>query len=138
MLQRPPNGVGAQRPFVAVAAVVLADCGNPTPDIPRHATSIPTHVKPPVNVPDSRPHVTSAPWYDQQAQTDLDLAWYTAARDDSDPRARLQIIDAWARQARPDRSLDLLTNALVDPDETVRARAHELMEQVWAAKAGAR
>jgi hypothetical protein len=129
MWERPPDGVGALRPLVAVAVLALAGCGNPTQEIPRPTTSTPTHVKQPVTVPASRPHVTSATWYDQQAQTDLLLAWYANARDDPNPTPRLQLIEGWARQARRDSSLDLLTNALVDPDETVRARAQELLEQ---------
>ena len=132
MLERPPDGLGALRPLIAVAVAALTGCGNPTPDIPRQATSTPTHVKEPVTAPTSRSHVTSTTWYDQQAQTDLFLAWYAAARDDPNPKPRLQLIEGWARQARPDSNLDLLTNALVDPDETVRARAQELMEQELA------
>ena len=132
MLLRPPDGLGALRPLVAVAVLALAGCGNPTPEIPRPATSTPTHVKEPVTVPDSRPLVTSATRYDQQAQTDLLLGWYAAARDDPNPLPRLQLIEVWAQQARQDSSLDLLTNALVDPDEPVHARAQELLEQELA------
>ena len=132
MLLRPPDGLGALRPLVAVALLALAGCGNPTQEIPRPATSTPTHVKEAVTVPASRPHVTSATWYDQQAQTDLFLAWYAAARDDPNPKPRLQLIESWAQQAQRDSSLDLLTSALVDPDETVRARAQDLLEQELA------
>jgi hypothetical protein len=81
---------------------------------------------------DSRPHATSATWYDQQAQADLLLAWYATARDDPNPTPRLQLIEGWARQPRRDSGLDLLTNALVDPNETVRTRAQELLEQELA------
>jgi hypothetical protein len=138
MLQRPPGGLGALQALVGVAVVAMVGCGNPTQEIPRRAISTPTLVKEPVPVPASRTHITAATWYDQQAQTDLLLAWYATARDDPNPTPRLQIIESWAQHARRDSSLDPLTNALVDPDETVRARAQELMEQVWAAKAEAR
>ena len=80
----------------------------------------------------SRPQVTSPGWYDQQAQTDLVLAWYAAARDDPNPKPRLQMIEGWAQQAQRDTSLDLLTHALVDPDEAVRTRAQELFDQELA------
>jgi hypothetical protein len=137
MERRPSVGLGTLRLLGAVAVTALASCGNRTLGTPRQAASTPTHVRPPVNVPDSR-QVTSALWYDQPARTDLFFAWYAAARDDPNPKPRLQLVESWAQQARPDSSLDLLTNALVDPDETVRARAQELMEQALAARAEAR
>jgi hypothetical protein len=59
----------------------------------------------------------------------VDLAALTAAREDPDPGARLRALEDWARGPRD--SLDPLTHALVDPDETVRARAQELLEQAW-------
>jgi hypothetical protein len=46
---------------------------------------------------------------------------------DPDPNFRLRALEAWARQ--PAASLDPITSALVDPDESVRARAQELLEQ---------
>ncbi len=57
------------------------------------------------------------------------LAYPTAA-------VRLEALQRWAEQgaATP---LNPLTHALVDPDESVRARAQELAEQVWDAKAKA-
>lgn len=54
-------------------------------------------------------------------------AWLAAAREDPDPRVRLGALDFWAQ--RPGESLNPLTYALVDPDESVRARAQELLEQ---------
>ncbi len=59
----------------------------------------------------------------------VDLAALSAAREDPDPGARLRSLEEWARGPRD--SLDPLTHALVDPDETVRARAQELLEQAW-------
>ena len=47
-----------------------------------------------------------------------------------DPNVRIQALDAWARH--PTVSLDPVTYALVDPDESVRARAQELFEQELA------
>jgi hypothetical protein len=41
-------------------------------------------------------------------------------------------LEAWARQ--PGESLDSLTHALVDPDESVRARAQELLDQALASR----
>ena len=56
--------------------------------------------------------------------------WLTEARNDPDPTVRLNAIEAWARN--PGESLDPVTHALVDPDESVRARAQELLEEALA------
>ncbi len=52
--------------------------------------------------------------------------WLTEAQNDPDPRIRLNAIEAWARN--PTESLDPITYSLVDPDESVRARAQKLLE----------
>ena len=54
-------------------------------------------------------------------------AWLAEARNDPDPKSRLDAIETWARN--PGESLDPVTHALVDPDERVRARAQELLEE---------
>jgi hypothetical protein len=54
-------------------------------------------------------------------------SWLDAAREDPDPRVRLHAIETWA--IKPGKTLDPVTYALVDPDETVRARAQELFEE---------
>jgi hypothetical protein len=61
---------------------------------------------------------------------------WTAALQHPDKQVRLEALQRWAEQgaATP---LDPLTHALVDPDESVRVRAQELVERVWAAKAEA-
>jgi hypothetical protein len=64
-----------------------------------------------------------------QAQTP-DPAWLAAAREDPDPNVRLHALGTWARH--PGEYLDPLTYALVDPDEAVRARAQELVEEQLA------
>jgi len=56
--------------------------------------------------------------------------WLSEALDDPDPSVRLQAIETWGRE--PEETLDPLTYALVDPDETVRARAQELLEEELA------
>ncbi len=57
-------------------------------------------------------------------------AWLAEALNDPDPRVRLNAVEAWARN--PTDSLDPVTYALVDPDESVRARAQELLEEALA------
>jgi hypothetical protein len=47
-----------------------------------------------------------------------------------DPRVRIHVLETWAQHSGED--LNLLTYALVDPDESVRARAQELLEEVLA------
>lgn len=61
---------------------------------------------------------------------------WTAALQHREPAARVEALERWAAQgaATP---LDPLTHALVDPDESVRARAQALVERVWAARAEA-
>ena len=62
---------------------------------------------------------------------------WTAALQHQDKEVRREALQQWAGQgaATP---LDPLTHALVDPDESVRAKAQELVEQVWLAKAEAK
>ena len=57
-------------------------------------------------------------------------AWLIEARDDPDPAVRLQAIELWAHD--PGDNLNPFTYALVDPDESVRARAEELLEAALA------
>jgi hypothetical protein len=47
---------------------------------------------------------------------------------DPDPMIRLAALEAWALE--PGQNLNPVTFALVDPDERVRARAQELLEDV--------
>jgi hypothetical protein len=58
------------------------------------------------------------------------LAWTAAAREDPDPNMRMHALEAWAQH--PGGNLDPATYALVDPDEMVRARAQELVEEALA------
>jgi HEAT repeat protein len=53
--------------------------------------------------------------------------WLAELLRSPDPNVRIQALDAWARQ--PTVSLDPVTYALVDPNESVRARAQEVLEQ---------
>jgi hypothetical protein len=66
----------------------------------------------------------------EQYQTEGMPAWLAGALDDPDPHMRIQALGAWAQH--PGEILYLLTNALVDPDESVRARAQELLEEALA------
>jgi HEAT repeat protein len=57
-------------------------------------------------------------------------AWLAEALDDPDPRVRIQVLETWAQH--PQETLDPLTYALVDPEESVRTRAKELLEEALA------
>src|SRR3990172_4093840 len=74
-------------------------------------------------------HVTP---YAGSAESDLPHG-PAAARNSSGPRVRIDAIETWA-QRRGDK-LDPATYALVDPDESVRARAEELWEHLLATQA---
>src|SRR5690349_11945833 len=50
--------------------------------------------------------------------------WLAELLHSPDPNLRIQALDAWARH--PSMSLDPVTYALVDPDDSVRARAQAL------------
>jgi hypothetical protein len=56
-------------------------------------------------------------------------AYLTAAQAHPDTRIRLQALDVWAQH--PGGSMDTVTQALVDEDETVRGRAQELLDQAF-------
>jgi hypothetical protein len=60
------------------------------------------------------------------------MRWLAEPGHDGDPNARMQALESWSRQ--PGASLDPFTHALVDPDESVRARAQELFEQALASR----
>jgi len=49
---------------------------------------------------------------------------------DPDPSVRIRALETWAQH--PGEDLNPATYALVDPDESVRTRAQELLEAVLA------
>ena len=108
-LDRPAHSVAAQAPAGNSAA-------SPSENHRRGGASekLPTA---------SAPHVEQYPGDDPPS-------WLDELLHSSDPNVRIQGLDAWARQ--PGVSLDPVTYALVDPDESVRARAQELFEQQLA------
>jgi hypothetical protein len=128
--------------FAAIAAaLVLQGCGKSTPSSldrpPRPVAAQATVVDPPTS-PSSAAHggwkisdrapVTCLPREPYQA--DDPAPWLAELLHAPDPNVRVQALDAWARQ--PGASLDPVTYALVDPDEMVRARAQEVLEQELA------
>jgi len=66
----------------------------------------------------------------EQYQEEVPPPWLAELLHTSDPNVRIEALDA--RAQHPGASLDPVTYALVDPDESVRARAQELLEQELA------
>jgi hypothetical protein len=63
----------------------------------------------------------------ERAQRETRQQWFAEVREHPDVTVRLQALELWAQQ--PGDALDPVTYALVDGDESVRARAQELWEQ---------
>jgi hypothetical protein len=112
--------------FALVAVVILPGCDRSIPERSSRATPLETAAapKPPeiTSIEAHRPVLTGSKRHPKE-----EPAWLTAQFEDPDPIVRLQAIEAWARE--PGETLDPLTYALVDPDETVRERAQELLEE---------
>jgi hypothetical protein len=128
-VQRSGHRFGPPGLLIAATAMVIAACGTATQELPDHAKSAPVPARPPIAAQTSRVNGPSTSWEDRERQADAILAWYQTVRDDPDPMVRLQVIERWTQQQAPDDRLDLLTHTLVDPDESVRARAQELLEE---------
>lgn len=119
--------------FMALACVTAA-CSRSAPDLPSRAPpATPLAAAPavawqaPRKVPEAR---TTAMPTSTESGDETPPPWLAEMLDAPDPQVRLQGLDAWAQQ--PGDSLDPVTYALVDPDESVRARAQELFEQALA------
>ena len=114
--------------FVLALGVLGAGCGRAIPEPAARAApaALPAVVPAP-----ARSAQTTAAAYVARAQSQIPHpAWLAAAREDPDPNVRMHALEAWAQH--PGESLDPATYALVDPDETVRARAQELVEEALA------
>lgn len=108
-----------------VAAIVFAEDRGPT--VPTNASPRPGRVSIAPSRTTEAPR--STPVAGQAQPDDAAAIAYAAMRDDTNPKPRLRLIDDWARAAAPGARLDLLSQALVDPDESVRARAQELFDR---------
>ena len=132
MVQRSGHRLKPLCLLVAASVMATLGCGKAPQEIPDRAHSEPVPVRAPIAAPTSRFNSPSPSWEDREQQTDAVLAWYQTVRDDPDPMVRLQVIERWTQQQASDDRLDLLTYALVDPDESVRARAQALLEEQLA------
>jgi hypothetical protein len=114
--------------MLALAVVsILPSCGKSSPDSSQNRSKLEATSFQPTLTDHKLPSV-KIPAQDQ-AETP---AWLEAAREDPDPRVRLHAVETWS--AKPGKTLDPATHAMVDPDETVRARAQQLFEEALARK----
>jgi hypothetical protein len=113
-------------PLILALGLIAAGCGRAIPEpSDRTATRAPPSVQQaPVR---SSPATTASAFRYGERMQSLDPAWLAAARDDPDSNVRLHALETWAQN--PGETLDPATYALVDPDESIRARAQELFEK---------
>ena len=128
--------------FVAtVTVLILQGCGKSAPVSTERVSSAPAAGRAAAadsvaSAPETRPswktheRLGVAKAARAQYQTDDPPPWLADLLQAPDPNVRVQALDAWAQH--PGESLDPVTFALVDPDQSVRARAQELLEQELA------
>jgi hypothetical protein len=109
--------------------VAVASCGSAAPDRPQVSLKAPASttsqttlfnelaIRAPATTPTQRDVPVSASIASSLEEVDQQ----------PNPQVRMAALEVWA--AAPSESLDPVTYALVDPDEAVRARAQELLEQ---------
>jgi len=122
------------------AALALQGCGKPSPgsiDRPVHpADARAAAGDPSASLPMAHRGAITSERYPaagaslERYATEDPPPWLAGLLHVPDPNVRIQALDAWARQ--PGTSLDPVTYALVDPDESVRVRAQEIFEQELA------
>jgi len=127
---------------ILAAALALEGCTKPSPaELDRSVQGVAAPVAasdqaaPPLAAPPYESKSTeglsarSAQRYEQYP-TEEPAPWLAEMLHAPDANVRIQGLDAWARN--PSTSLAPVTYALVDPDESVRARAQEVLEQELA------
>lgn len=118
---------------VAVA-LSLGACGQSSPEpsvgaTPQSSTAARQVIA--QHLPSSAPKASMASVTQSRESTQAPQpAWLAELLSDPDPQVRLQGLDAWKRH--PGETLDAVTYALVDPDESVRDRAQSLFEEALA------
>jgi hypothetical protein len=116
-----------------LALVILAGpvgCGQSAPDKAEHVAARPSAPPSRPEEPPGRKAAAELPAsvaFASQALSEEEPAWLSAVRDDPDPSVRTLALETWAQQ--PGATLDPFTYALVDGNESVRARAQALLEE---------
>jgi hypothetical protein len=109
--------------------VAVASCGSAAPDGPQVSLKAPastTSQTPLFNEPAIRAPATTPTQRDVPVSASI-ASSLEEVDQQPNPQVRMAALEVWA--AAPSESLDPVTYALVDPDEAVRARAQELLEQ---------
>jgi len=112
---------GCGKPFTASLDRTVDPVAAPAEEVDQPATSSETHRG---QTASARAPVARVPQAEQYPAEDP--PWLAELLQAPDPNVRMQALDAWARQ--PTASLDPVTYALIDPDESVRARAQEIFD----------
>jgi hypothetical protein len=117
--------------FALVTVVSISGCNRPSSEKSSRQTLPETVTTQPWRAPENTSIAVHLSMLKESKQYPMEEpAMLTADRDEPDATARLQAIEAWV--LGPDETLDLLTYALVDPDEAVRERARERLEEELA------
>lgn len=112
---RPPNLIVV----TAMAALVsLYACGRGSDRLPVEPSDAPSpaHAVPPP---------PTAAWK-MVGPARTEAPWPSVAMVSDDPRVRRTALEDWARN--PTESLDLVTAAMVDPEESIRERAQQIFD----------
>jgi len=109
--------------------VASAGCGE-SPSAPSSHPRSPVVARPAPTVIAHAKHAGAVPKTSQDGSLLIEAPMPPGVHVDPDPNIRLDALEAWA--LAPRQTLDPVTYALVDPDESVRARAQELFEEVLA------
>ena len=108
---------------------VIAGCGQPPTPTPSDQAMAGERRGRSSGPGKTRPNVASRVTVRDEDSRD-DVLMSPSLHHHSDPAIRLYALEAWALS--PGRTLDPVTYALVDSDESVRARAQEVFEEVLA------
>jgi hypothetical protein len=106
---------------------VIAGCGQPPTPAPSGHAMAGERSGRSSGPGESRPNVASRVAVRGQESRD-DVLMSPSLHRHSDPAIRLHALEVWAQDPGP--TLDPVTYALVDPDDSVRTRAQEILEEL--------
>jgi hypothetical protein len=106
---------------------VIAGCGQPPTPTPSGQAMAGERRGRGSGPGETRPNVASRVAVRDEDSRD-DVLMSPGLRHHSNPAIRLYALEAWA--LRPGPTLDPVTYALVDPDDSVRTRAQEILEEL--------
>jgi hypothetical protein len=113
--------------MLLLGLAVIAGCGQPPTPTPSGQAMAGERRGRSSGPGESRPNVASRVAVRDEESRD-DALMSPSLHHHSDPAIRLYALEAWA--LRPGPTLDPVTYALVDPDDSVRTRAQEILEEM--------